>query len=125
MNNIVLDSDKAIQFACKYPREVWTEAHYDVSAKGEDIEEISEGVLKYEMTVTDAVEAGGMVDVQISPLHSFKFAAKYDILSFISFRRTSSPGPSKVWIPDIDKPCVTQFLVSAIVQYHLEPMNFI
>ena len=76
LNNIVLDSDKAIQFACKYPREVWTEAHYDVSAKGEDIEEISEGVLKYEMTVTDAVEAGGMVDIRINPLHSFNFAAK-------------------------------------------------
>ena len=74
LNNIVLDSDEAIQFACKYPREVSTEAEYDVKAKGDDIEETSEGVLNYEMTVTDA-EAGGIVNVQIKPLHSLAIAA--------------------------------------------------
>jgi len=74
LNNIVLDSDEAIQFACKYPREVSTEAEYDVKPKGDDIEETSEGVLNYEMTVTDA-EAGGTVNVQIKPLHSLAIAA--------------------------------------------------
>ena len=75
LNNIVLDSDEAIQFACKYPREVSTQAEYDVKPKGEDVEETSDGVLNYEMTVTDA-EAGGIVSVQIKPLHSLAIAAK-------------------------------------------------
>ena len=76
LNNIVLDSDQAIQFACKYPREVSTEGEYDVTSKGEDVEETSEGFLKYEMDVTDSTMAGGIVNVKIRPLHSLNIAAK-------------------------------------------------